>query len=157
MLYRHHPDPPQVRHRCRNPRCSATSRSPPTIAVTRFAAGAASGSFMAAAAGFASAVLPENPRAARSARRLNAGTSFSTIRSNILRSRPITPQNASIAHNAHPNPLKMGVKSTENQVEACDIIAGPRCLTSTFGFYPSRPRRRTGPGKRPNDAPPARC
>ena len=156
MLYRHQPDPPQVRLHCRNPRCGGNLKIPTDNPRDAFCCRGCERRFYGCRCRVCESLFsPENLAPSGLRARPSAATSFKRHSERFFGSRSITPQNASIAHNAHANPIKIGVKSDGKSGRGWRIIAGPdgTCTRSTFITFPADAAAwRTGRPTRPRGA-----
>jgi hypothetical protein len=125
MLYRHHPAPPQVCLHCRNPRCNANLKTPTNNRCDAFCCRGCERQFYGCRCRVCESLFDRKTSRRQVCQRTKCRYQFQHHSERYFGSRPITPQNASIAHNAHPNPLKMGVKSDGKSGRALRIVAGP--------------------------------
>ena len=125
MLYSTRPDPLQVRTRCRNPRCAGNLKIPAANPRDAFCCKGCEGRFYSCRCRVCEQLFSRKTTRRQVCQRTKCRYQFQHHSERYFGSRSITPQNASIAHNAHPTTVKIGVKSDGKSGRALRIIAGP--------------------------------
>ena len=149
MLYNHPADPPQLRHRCRNPRCGGLLKNPTDDRRAAFCCEPCERAHFATRCIVCEAAIAKASRRravcwrskCRHALQRHPGKYRLRVGQNAAKTVSATPT-AGLGHNAQENSAKSTLKTGTKSGRGYRIIAGPAADPINFGNWPELPKPR---------------